>query len=65
MFFIYINIILNYFKLQASEKGSAVGLKELFDRTHAKETEAGKVYVNTKAERATVIEFSLFLINID
>ncbi|KAF3323876.1 hypothetical protein FCM35_KLT11343 [Carex littledalei] len=33
-----------------SEKGSSVTLKEVFDRIHTKETHAGKVYVNKKAE---------------
>ncbi|KAF3334976.1 Plant transposase (Ptta/En/Spm family) [Carex littledalei] len=34
----------------ASEKGSSVGLKEVFDRMHLKDSDAGKVYVNEKAE---------------
>ncbi|KAF3336514.1 hypothetical protein FCM35_KLT19100 [Carex littledalei] len=34
----------------ASEKGSAVGLKEVFDRMHMKESPSGKVYVNEKAQ---------------
>ncbi|KAF3338794.1 hypothetical protein FCM35_KLT16265 [Carex littledalei] len=33
-----------------SEKGSSVGLKEVFDRMHLKDSDAGKVYVNEKAE---------------
>ncbi|KAF3340013.1 hypothetical protein FCM35_KLT15784 [Carex littledalei] len=35
---------------EASEKGSSVGLKEVFDRMHLKDSDAGKVYVNEKAE---------------
>ncbi|KAF3328438.1 Plant transposase (Ptta/En/Spm family) [Carex littledalei] len=34
----------------ASEKGSAVGLKEVFDRMHMKESPSEKVYVNEKAQ---------------
>ncbi|KAF3337839.1 Plant transposase (Ptta/En/Spm family) [Carex littledalei] len=38
----------------ASEKGSAVGLKEVFDRMHMKESPSGKVYVNEKASEKMV-----------
>lgn len=37
-----------------------MGLKDVFDQTHMKDTEQGKVYVNERAERVVVI-YSLFL----
>lgn len=41
-------------KLQESEKGKSVGLLEVFERTHTKDSPKGKQYVNTRAQRTAV-----------
>ncbi|KAF3338665.1 Plant transposase (Ptta/En/Spm family) [Carex littledalei] len=38
-----------------SEKGSPVGPKEVFDRTHMRDTPQGKKYVNENAEKAALL----------
>jgi hypothetical protein len=45
------------YKIQAAEKGTAVSLKEVFDKTHMVQTPKGPVYVTENAEKAAVRTF--------
>ncbi|KAF3333305.1 Plant transposase (Ptta/En/Spm family) [Carex littledalei] len=42
-----------------SETGQSVGLLDVFDRTHTRRSEEGKVYVNTRAQEAAVNVYSI------